>query len=200
MSTDTLLHTFTSVIEPLRLEELFARQQPTELEVGCGDGAFLLGHSQAHPKRNFVGVERLLGRIRKLDKRGLRAGLENLRLLRFEARYLVEYLLPTGRFEAVHVYFPDPWPKDRHARNRLVNGAFPGHAARLLRPGGVIHLRTDSGPYYTQMQEMFRAHGEFKLEATPVNLKERVTEFEEAFNTNGVPTRHASWRLPGAAE
>jgi len=192
---DTLLHSFTSITEPLRLEELFLKPLPMQLEIGCGDGGFLLGHAEAHPDRNFIGVERLLGRIRKLDKKGRRAGLQNLRLLRIEARYLIEHLLPKNHFETLHVYFPDPWPKDKHARHRLINETFPSHAARLLQPGGIIHLRTDSVPYFEQMQTVFPAHGAFKEEPTPAALKARVTEFESEFNAQGIPTNHASWRL-----
>lgn len=97
--------------------------------------------------------------------------------------------------EAMHVYFPDPWPKDKHARHRLIDGEFPGHTARLLKSGGVIHLRTDDMAYFEQMQEVFRAHGGFELESTPSDLASRVTEFEADFNAQGKPTRRASWRL-----
>ena len=194
-SCDTLLHTFTSVIEPLRMEKLFGEQRPVELEIGCGDGGFLLGYAQSNPKRNFIGVERLFGRIRKLDKKGRRDNLQNLRLLRIEARYLIQHLLPEHQMEAMHVYFPDPWPKDKHARHRLIDGEFPGHTARLLKSGGVIHLRTDDMAYFEQMQEVFRAHGGFELESAPSDLASRVTEFEADFNAQGKPTRRASWRL-----
>ncbi len=194
---DTLLHTFTSITEPLQLEALFAKEQPCELEIGCGDGGFLLGYAQANPKRNFVGVERLLGRIRKLDKKGRRDNLQNLRLLRIEARYLIKHLLPEQQMEAMHVYFPDPWPKDKHARHRLIDKEFPNHAARLLKPNGVIYLRTDDTSYFEQMQETFIAHGRFELEPTPLDLAARVTEFEAEFNSHGKPTNSTSWRLTG---
>ena len=196
-SCDTLLHTFTSITEPLRLEALFAEQRPCELEIGCGDGGFLLGYAQANPERNFIGVERLLGRIRKLDKRGRRDSLQNLRLLRIQARYLIKYLFPEQQMEAMHVYFPDPWPKDKHARHRLIDKEFPSHAARLLKPDGVIHLRTDDTSYFERMQETFIAHGRFEFEPTPPDLAARVTEFEAEFNSQGKPTNSASWRLTG---
>ena len=115
----SLLHEFKSVTEPLRLEKLFPASkeaQPAELEIGCGDGGFLLEWATRHPKKKFLGIERLLGRIRKLDKKGRRANLTNLRLLRIEARYVLQHLLPAAAFEAVHIYFPDPWPKDKHRR------------------------------------------------------------------------------------
>ena len=130
----SLLHEFESVTEPLRLEELFPVAQSAELEIGCGDGGFLLEWATRYPEKNFIGVERLLGRIRKLDKKGRRAGLTNLRLLRFEARYLLQYILPAKAFDAVHIYFPDPWPKDKHRRHRLIDEHFPELARRILVP------------------------------------------------------------------
>ena len=95
----------------------------------------------------------------------------------------------------IHVYFPDPWPKDRHARHRLIDGEFPKNAARLLKPSGAVHLRTDDPTYFKQMQTVFRVHGGFSSEETPVELAERVTEFEKEFNAQGKHTNRASWRL-----
>ena len=190
-----LFHEFTSVINPLLREDLFAKPQPMELEIGCGDGGFLFGYAGDYPDRQFVGVERLLGRLRKLEKKAQREGFENLRLLRFEARYLVQYLLPANAFEAIHIYFPDPWPKDKHAWHRLVNKEFPEITARILTTGGVVHLRTDAEPYFSQMQEVFSAHGGFVREETPTELAARRTEFEKMFNAKGIQTLRASWRL-----
>ena len=195
MSDNALLHDFQSITEPLRLEELFPAVQPAELEIGCGDGGFLFQKARQHPERNFLGVERLLGRIRKLSKKGQRASLTNLRLLRLEGRYVMKYLLPEKAFEAIHVYFPDPWPKDRHARHRLVDDEFPQIAAHLLKQGGVVHLRTDDATYFKQMQTVFGSHGGYVEENTPAELAARVTEFEVEFNSQGKPTNRASWRV-----
>ena len=195
MSDNALLHDFQSITEPLRLEELFPAAQPAELEIGCGDGGFLFQMAQQHPDRNFLGVERLLGRIRKLSKKGQRASLTNLRLLRLEGRYVMKYLLPEKAFEAIHVYFPDPWPKDRHARHRLVDDKFPQYAAHLLKRGGVVHLRTDDATYFKQMQMVFGSHGGYVEGNTPVELAARVTEFEAEFNVQGKSTHRASWRM-----
>lgn len=138
---------------------MFAVPRPLEVELGSGDGSFLLAWAAAHPGRNFIGIERLLGRIRKLDRRGRREGLENLRGLRIEAAYALEYLLPPESVEALHVYFPDPWPKRRHHKNRLINEAFPGLAYRVLRAGGVVHLRTDDAAYFERMRVVFEGEG-----------------------------------------
>src|SRR6266581_4027526 len=85
-----------SYVEPLNLAQLFPITQPLEVEFGSGDGSFLVEWARRHPERNFIGVERLLGRIRKLNRKGLRAGLTNLRGIRLEASYFAEYLLPAA--------------------------------------------------------------------------------------------------------
>lgn len=191
----SLLHEFESVTEPLRLEELFPVTHPAELEIGCGDGGFLLEWATRHPKKNFIGVERLLGRIRKLDKKGRRAELTNLHLLRFEARYLIQYLLPDHAFDAVHIYFPDPWPKDKHRRHRLIGEHFPELARRILLPNGIVHLRTDDPAYFEQMQESFLPAKYFSVTETPVELANVTTEFERQWNEEGKPTLRVSYRL-----
>ena len=191
----SLLHEFESVTEPLRLEELFPVTHPAELEIGCGDGGFLLEWATRHPKKNFIGVERLLGRIRKLDKKGRRAELTNLHLLRFEAQYLLQYLLPDHAFDAVHIYFPDPWPKDKHRRHRLISEHFPELARRILLPNGIVHLRTDDPAYFEQMQESFLPAKYFSVTETPVELANVTTEFERQWNEEGKPTLRVSYRL-----
>ena len=192
---DALLHDFQSITEPLSLEELFPLPQPFELEIGCGDGGFLFERAQAHPERNFLGIERLLGRVRKLSKKGLREGLTNLRLLRIEARYVLEYLLPEHAFEALHIYFPDPWPKDRHRRNRLINETFPPLARRILRQKGVIYLRTDDPVYFGQMQETFQDLKDFAVENTPGEIASITTEFEGQWLDQGRHIHRAAYRL-----
>jgi len=192
---DALLHDFQSITEPLSLEDLFPLPQPFELEIGCGDGGFLFEYAQRHPDRNFLGVERLLGRVRKLSKKGLREGLTNLRLLRIEARYVLEYLLPEHAFEALHIYFPDPWPKDRHRRHRLINETFPPLARRILRQKGVIYLRTDDPVYFGQMQETFQDLKDFAVETTPGEIASITTEFERQWLDQGRHIHRAAYRL-----
>lgn len=190
----TLIHRIVSAVEPLNLPGLFPQEQPLELELGSGDGGFLMQYATAHPERNFIGVERLLGRLRKLDRRGLRAGLRNLRLLRIEAGYLLDYLLPRECVQGLHVYFPDPWPKRRHRVNRLINERFPARAVRVLRPAGRVYLRTDSEDYFAQMREVFSGAAGFELVETPGELADYRTDFEREFNARGVPTLRAAFQ------
>jgi len=188
-----LIHPLASVTEHLDYPRLFPSPQPPEVELGCGDASFLVQLAQRHPDHNFIGVERLLGRIRKLDRKGRRHGLSNLRGIRLEAAYFLEYLLPPGSVHTLHVYFPDPWPKVRHHHHRLVNDRFPSLAHAALVPGGCVYLRTDDPPYFEQMQAVFAAASGFSAVPTPDDLASLLTDFEREFNAKGKPTLRAAY-------
>jgi tRNA (guanine-N7-)-methyltransferase len=192
--TPTLIHRPASILDRLDPATLFPSVQPLEIELGSGDGSFLAQYAVKHPEHNFIGVERLLGRLRKLDRKGLRAGLANLRLFRIEAAYLVEYLLPKHSARALHIYFPDPWPKRKHRKNRLINERFTELAFLALEPGGVVHLRTDDADYFAQMTEVFGANRKFSPVETPEELAGVTTDFEREFNRRGIATLRAAYR------
>ena len=193
-SQPSLIYRLTSILERVRLTDLFGRDQPLEIELGSGDGSFLANYSTLHPERNFLGVERLLGRLRKLDRKGRRAGLTNLRGVRIESAYFLEYLLPHHSAAALHIYFPDPWPKRKHRRHRLINERFPAVAWQALAPGGVVHLRTDDEDYFAQMRSVFDASPMFRSSETPAELAALLTDFEKEFHARGVPTLRAMYR------
>lgn len=188
-----LVHELPSIVERLNLGDLFPKPQPLEVELGCGDASFIAEYAKRHPERNFIGVERLLGRITKLHKKGRRAGLTNLRGVRIENAYFLEWLLPAHSASAIHVYFPDPWPKKKHRRHRLINERFPALAHAALMPGGRIYLRTDDADYFEQMQAVFAASPLFKSVETPAELATVVTDFEADFNAQGIATRRAAF-------
>ncbi len=193
--TAGLICELPSIVKRLELSLLFPQAQPLEVELGCGDASFLIQYAQLHPERNFIGVERLLGRIRKLDRKGRRAGLANVRGVRIESAYFLEYLLPSHCAAALHVYFPDPWPKRRHWKNRLINERFPGLARQALAPAGRVYLRTDNTDYFRQMTEVFAAETAFKPVEMPAALSRLHTDFEEEFLRRGLHTLHAAYQL-----
>ncbi len=192
-----VLARLTTVVGPLNLRALFGRMAPVEVDLGSGDGGFLLRYAPLHPEHNFLAVERLLGRIRKLDRKAPRLGLANVRALRVDAAYLVRYLLPDGSVNACHIYFPDPWPKKRHRVRRLVQPAFVADLRRILVPGGAVFLRTDDADYFAQMQEVFAACPGFEPVSSPPELLAVRTDFEEEFLARGSVTLHAAYRKTG---
>jgi tRNA (guanine-N7-)-methyltransferase len=184
-----------SYVERLAVEEIFDAPQPLEIELGAGDGSFLVAWAAQHPGRNFLAVERLLGRLRKIEKKVRRAGLLHVRLMRIEAGYFLEYMVRPGSVSAIHIYFPDPWPKRKHWRNRLVNDVFTEVVGRALVADGAIYLRTDDAPYFAQMKQVFDRNAKFEAVATPPELEAVLTDFERGFHARGVSTLHAAYRL-----
>jgi len=195
IASQNLIIELRSILEPLNVAEYFPKSQPLEIELGCGDASFLLNYAQAHPERNFIGVERLGGRIRKLDRKGRRAGLTNLRGVRIESGYFLEYLVPPKSATALHIYFPDPWPKRKHLKNRFINERFPAIAERVLQPGGIVYLRTDHTDYFEQMQSVFATATNFHPIETPEELSTVLTDFEAEFLKQGLKTNRAAYRL-----
>lgn len=132
----------------LRREEIFPGSAPMELDIGCGEGSFLLAMARHYPERRFLGLERLLGRVRKVCRQAARDGLTNVRVLRLESAYALECLLPPAAFSRLHLLFPDPWPKKRHHRRRFLQDAQVPHLARVLTPDGELLFKTDHADYF----------------------------------------------------
>ncbi len=193
-SLPSIVHTPASYVDRLDLAAVFPAERPVELEIGSGDGSFLAQYAKLHPETNFLGIERLLGRLRKLDKKARRLGLDNLKIVRLEAAYFTGYLLPPASLQAIHIYFPDPWPKAKHERHRLIQSAFLQAARAALVEGGVLYLRTDDVPYYEQMLEVCGAAEGFEPTETPEELAAVVTDFEEQWTAQGKPTNRAAYR------
>jgi tRNA (guanine-N7-)-methyltransferase len=126
---------------------LFGRTAPLEIEIGSGKARFLLESARAHPERDYLGVERALAYYRICRDRVDRAGLSNARVLRADGRLFVETALAPSSVSAFHVYFPDPWPKKRQKKRRLLDGVFLELAASRLEPGGLLRIATDHPDY-----------------------------------------------------
>jgi tRNA (guanine-N7-)-methyltransferase len=188
------LYELPSILSPIHPRDLFLRQKPIELELGSGDGSFLVEYARNRPDRNFIGIERLLGRIQKMTRKAARAGLDNLRAIRIESGYFLKYLMPPNSVAALHIYFPDPWPKRKHRDNRLVNDGFPALARAVLEMEGIVYLRTDDADYFEQMIGVFAASPLFRPAETPEELVAISTDFEKDFNARGIKTLRAAYQ------
>ena len=144
-----------------RGETIFGNDHPLEVDLGCGDGSFLLEMAQHYPQRNFLGVERLLGRVRKVCRKAERLGLSNLKVLRLDSKYTVEWLLETHCVSRLHLLCPDPWPKERHHKRRLVQVSFFKALQRVIQPGGEFCFKTDHPEYFAWVQERAMEFGQF---------------------------------------
>ena len=137
------------------LAEVFGNTRPVELEIGIGKGTFLTARATARPEINFIGLEYAGAYAKYAADRCRRAGLENVRILAAEANGFVELALPDASLFRVHIYFPDPWPKRKHNRRRLIQPAFLNHLRRILRPGGQLLVVTDHMDYFQQIRKVF---------------------------------------------
>jgi len=180
--------------EALDWRGVFPREQPIEIDLGCGKGAFLLWAARTYPDRNFVGVERLLRRLRRVDRKAVRDSLENVRLIRVEATYLIAKLIPDGSISTYHVLFPDPWPKRRHHPRRLICVPFLAEMHRTLTADGVINCATDHAEYFEWIQREFRKSGQFVEDAPPLLPQEAWTDFERGFIAAGKMVYRCRWQ------
>ena len=182
----------------LRAEELFTDPTlPIEVELGCGDGTFLVAMAKHYPERHFLGVERMLGRVDKTNRKIKRNHIPNAQVTRVESGYLVGWMLPTASVTRLHLLCPDPWPKKRHAERRLVNqDEFLTGLARVLRPGGEFLLKTDDRVYFEDALASFATRPEFQpLEWPDDAFYYPTTDFEQHWLESGRSIHRARWQL-----
>lgn len=184
---------------PLDWEALFGNDHPVELEVGTGKGRFLIESARAHSEVNFLGIERSLKWMRFGRGRMERAGLGNIRLVQTEARHFIDRYVPDRSVRAVHIYFPDPWPKRRHEKRRLFRPGIGASLARCLVPGGRLHLATDQADYFAAMLEVLAGESALeRLRAGPVDeAAQPLTHFEAKYVAAGRSIQRAEYRRRG---
>ncbi len=125
---------------------LFAAAAPLEVEIGTGKARFLVEAARGTPAHNFLGIERSLSYYRICRDRVARAQLENVRMVRADGRLFAE-ALPVSSVRAFHIYFPDPWPKKKQKKRRLLHGVTLEILASRLEPGGTLRIATDHSGY-----------------------------------------------------
>ena len=148
--------------------DIFGNDHPLEIDLGCGDGKFLIEMAQQFPERNFIGVERLLGRVRGVCRQIHDLGLTNVKLLRLESQYTLEWLLEPNSVSRLHLLCPDPWPKARHHKRRLVQKPFLDALHQALTPDGEFLFKTDHPEYYEWVCEEMENYPKF----TPLDWPE----------------------------
>jgi tRNA (guanine-N7-)-methyltransferase len=142
---------------PIDWPTLFGNDHPVELEIGIGKGTFLTEQARARQEVNFFGVEWAMWFWKYASDRLRRNRCTNARTIRAEALYFLREFVPDASIHVLHVYFPDPWPKKRHHKRRLVQEPFMSQVERVLVPGGRLQLVTDHADYFEQMQAVVGA-------------------------------------------
>lgn len=179
--------------QALDLESVFPHCAPLEVDLGCGDGSFLVALAKQNPQRNFLGLERLLGRVRSACRKITHENLGNARMLRIENSYAVAHLLPPNSVSVFYLLFPDPWPKRRHQRRRIVTEEFIEAIHRALAPNGWFVIATDQREYFDEIQRRSREMHKFSEE--PIgDFMLPATTFEKHFLERGLEIHRLTLR------
>lgn len=169
------------------------RGRPLDIEIGSGKGTFLVRAARDEPTTNFIGIEFARAYWRHAADRCRRHGLTNVRLVRAEADFLLRHYVPDGRARHLHIYFPDPWPKARHHKRRLVQPSFLRTVHRVTGPGSLVRIVTDHHDYFQWILEHTqRATDLFTLRPwepfSPTSDDERAgTNFERKYRKEARP-------------
>lgn len=178
---------------PLDFGGFYPSAQPLEVDIGCGRGRFLLARARSNPSINFLGIDRCLLRLRKIDRNAQAGGLENIRLVQGDAMHLLP-LFTECSTTTLYVFYPDPWPKRRHHPRRLVSSPFLNLVFRALIPGGVIHLCTDHPDYYDVFLKHWRADARFRECEPYIPPEEEETDFGLIFRAQNRSANRCSFQ------
>lgn len=160
---------------------LFSRQPTFTWEIGCGHGHFLTAYAQTHPNEICIGVDIVSERIERAIRKRDRAKLTNLHFIHAEARLFLETLPDNAMFSRLFVLFPDPWPKLRHHKHRIMQPDFLSAAAKRAGEGARLYFRTDFTPYYEDTNVVFQSHPDWNLVTT--NTETWPFEYETVFQS-----------------
>jgi tRNA (guanine-N7-)-methyltransferase len=181
---------------PIDTTALFGRDAPLTLEIGFGDGHTLIESARSHPERNFLGVEVHRPGVGRLLLTLDVEQIGNVRVACEDAVAVLKERLPDSSLDAVLIYFPDPWPKKRHHKRRLLQAEFAALLARKLKPGGRLHLATDWQDYAVHMLAVLDAAPEFQNGAADSGFVPRPEERPVSrFDRRGLKLGHAVYDL-----
>lgn len=191
---DAQIRFFTASWELFPAEEL-AAAPVVELDLGCGVGSYTAELAKRYPERKILAADVMIGRLRKLVKRCRRMEIENMSILRTEARHLVAFMLPDESIDRLHLLCPDPWPKDRHSGHRLLSSDFVSQLHRVLKPEGIFHFSSDDEPYYAAVRNVLASSNLFaEAPETIADLAGIKSDFELRWNEEGKTVRHIAYR------
>jgi tRNA (guanine-N7-)-methyltransferase len=180
-----------SLPRPIVWPQLFGNDHPVELEIGMGKGTFLVDQARSRPDTNFFGLEYARWFWRYASDRLRRANCLNARTVRAEAEYFCREFIADASLAAIHIYFPDPWPKKRHHKRRLLQPKFVAEIHRMLQNGGRLRIVTDHEDYFRQIQEILAASAMRTIEyASPDSAgtgEFAGTNFERKYRREGRP-------------
>jgi len=139
---------------PLVFKELFGNSNPVEVEIGCGKCTSLIARARNNPGINFLGIDQVWRYMKVGVSRAEKQRIPNIRFIRMDARRVIDNHIPAGSIDIFHIYYPDPWPKPRDHKHRLLNRKFILDLNDRLHSGGRIEIATDDFEYFIAIQEV----------------------------------------------
>jgi tRNA (guanine-N7-)-methyltransferase len=193
---DELMPVYGVPFEPalLDLDRLFGRAAPRILEIGFGMGETTAMIAQAHPENDYLGVEVHTPGVGGLLKRVAEQNLKNVRIVQHDAVEVLQQMIAPAALDGVHLFFPDPWPKKRHHKRRLIQPAFVALLASRMKPEADVHAATDWEDYARQMLEVLSAEPSLKNTASGFTARPE-TRPETKFESRGLKLGHRVWDL-----
>ena len=179
---------------PLDLDRLFGRSAPRILEIGFGMGETTAAIAQEHPENDYLGIEVHTPGVGSLLKRIADLRLANLRIIQHDAVEVVQHMIAPDALDGVHVFFPDPWPKKRHHKRRLIQPGFVALLASRMKPGACVHACTDWEEYARQMLEVLAAEPALRNTASAYAGRPEARP-ETKFERRGLALGHRVWDL-----
>ncbi|QOJ23117.1 MAG: tRNA (guanosine(46)-N7)-methyltransferase TrmB [Gammaproteobacteria bacterium] len=178
----------------LDLDRVFGRQVPKILEIGFGMGESTAAIAKSHPENDYLGIEVHTPGVGSLLNQIEQHGLTNLRIIQHDAVAVLQHMLPAACLDGIHIFFPDPWPKARHHKRRLIQPALVTRLCSHLKPGGYLHAATDWEDYAEQILHVLSQ--EPQLNNTAMDYAPRpdyrpLTKFEQ----RGIKLGHGVWDL-----
>ena len=195
---DLILRLPAPVLPKWNIAELFENQNPLEIDAGSGKGRFLLARAAKHPDVNYVAIEWQNQRMLKVARKAARANCNNIRLVRADIVFILENLVPDNAVQTLYVFYPDPWPKRRHHRRRLMQPAFLDIATQKLQPGGKLHFATDNIDYATAARKHLENHHTLAMCEPFIPAPDEKTDFELLFEVQGLYANRFSVQKPRA--
>jgi tRNA (guanine-N7-)-methyltransferase len=173
------------------IPQLFGRHAPLEVEIGAGRGDFIIDRAVATLDHDFLAIESVATLAQLIALRAGRRDVTNLRVIRMDARTLVNLMLPDASVSAYHIYFPDPWPKERHLKHRLFMPSFVSSLARTLQPGAHLFVATDVASYAERIFALLLSGGFRRLDRPVPGAAQ--TGFARKFLAEGRPIHSAAF-------
>jgi tRNA (guanine-N7-)-methyltransferase len=178
----------------LDLDAVFGRRAPRILEIGCGMGETTVSIAAAHPECDYIGIEVHTPGVGSLLKQIDELRLTNVRVIQHDAVAVLEKMIPPSSLDGLHIFFPDPWPKNRQQKRRLIQAPFISLATSRLKPGAYLHAATDWQEYAEQILAVFSA--EQSLVNTAAAYAEKPAYRPQTkFETRGLKLGHGVWDI-----